>query len=130
MDYFLRKQPPSLAATEAVQQQRYNGSRALCSRLCASSHGVCVCGWCTTARDQTTATQSLTHLTQQTHIVGPHTRHTKHTTAAKSVLLLLKPVHVIGTLVFPLFDLRRSRDIKYNEVNRTPKVPEREPCTY
>ena len=28
----------------AVQQQRYNGSRAPSSRLCASNHGVCVCG--------------------------------------------------------------------------------------
>ena len=50
-----KKQPLSLAATNqytAVQQQQYNGNRAPSACLCASSHGVCACGWCTAAADE------------------------------------------------------------------------------
>ena len=54
-------QPLSFAAkksvyssTAGVQQQRYNGSRAPSSRLCASSHGACACGWRTAAGDRAT----------------------------------------------------------------------------
>ena len=37
----------------SFQQQRYNGSRAPSPHLWASSHGVCACGWCTAAGNQT-----------------------------------------------------------------------------
>ena len=74
--FYILKQPLSFAATKqctavAIQQQRYNGSRDPSSRLCACSHGVCVCGWGTAAGDRTTTAlhgtmiKTLTRTTQE-----------------------------------------------------------------
>ena len=42
------------------------------------------------------------------HVVGPHTRYTQHTVVVKAVA----PLYINGTPMFPLFDMRRPRDIK------------------
>ena len=83
------------AHSSNTAQQRYNGSRSSSSCLCASSYGVCVAGWCTTCEIEP----------RQTHIVGPHT-------SGIRTMQHQQLIHILGTPVFPLFDLRRLRDIK------------------
>ena len=50
--------PPKVAcSSSSTQRHQHKGSRVSSSCLCAGSHGVCVCGWCT-AGDRTTTTFS------------------------------------------------------------------------
>ena len=74
-------------------KQQYNGSRVSSSSVCTSSHGVCVCGWCT---QEIELQHEHVQCNNRTHIVGPHTRYTKHTqhqkqSAYSSLALLCSP---------------------------------------
>ena len=73
----------------AVLKQRYIGSGAPSSRLCASSHGVCVCGWCTASGDRTTTTLT-SNATAVNHVssLRVYEACTNRTAAAQAALLL------------------------------------------
>ena len=74
--------------TGAPQQQQYNcRSRVSSSCLCASSHGVRVCG-CAQREIEPRQQQFHVQCNNQTHRVGPHTRYTKHTAGTKAVAQL------------------------------------------
>ena len=124
--FLFQKQSLSIASAEkcstvcmqAVQHQRFNGSRVPSSRLWAS-HGVCVCGWCTAAGgDRTTATFARSMLQRNTRLrtshFGPRTRYTKHKEVAKKtaahIHIVLERPYWNGRV--PLLDSRRPRYIK------------------
>ena len=97
-----------MCAAARIQQQdsRAAGQRQPCFKLfcvCAVAM-VCVVG----AQQEVEARQHFhVQCTNQTHIVGPHTRYTKHTAVAKAGAHTNR-----WNALFPLFDLRRPRDIK------------------
>ena len=110
---FLSKQPLSLAATKSVlyaavsvQQHWYNGSRARSSCVCASSRGLCV--WLVHNRrskhDNLFTSNSTIKHTSSDLLPGIRSIQRQQQQAL---------MHIIGTPVFALFDLRRPRDMKY-----------------
>ena len=104
------------SSTAAVQHQPCSSS---C--LCASSHGVYVGGWCPDCRiSNHDNIYILTSNATTKHIVGPHTRHTKHTAVATAVAL-----RIVVTPMFPLIDY--SSDAP--DISSQPRSA-REPCSY
>ena len=73
--------------TAAAQQQQYNDSRVVSSRLCASIHGVCmyVCVVVVGAQQEIEPRRHFhVQCNNQTHIVGPQTRCTNYVAVARA----------------------------------------------
>ena len=90
--------------TAAAQQQQCNGSRVSSSRLCVSSHGACVSGWCA-AGDRSTTTLSRPIQQSHTHRRTLHQVFEAYCNSKSSSSF-------ISLERFLLFDLRRPGDIK------------------
>ena len=113
---FFQKQQLSLAAAKtvpyaaaAVQQQRYNGSRASSPCLCASSHGAYV--WLAHSRRSNhfhVKSNNQTHIVETSYWVYEARSKSKNNSSHHTRY----EVHIIGTPVFTLLDLRRPRHIK------------------
>ena len=85
--------------TAAPQQQQHNGSRVSSSRLCSSTHDVCLGGWRTAGNRTTTM---FSRAMQRSH---SHRRTSCHVNEAysstRSGITSSYPIHVIGPPMFP-----------------------------